>query len=73
MIRHNSENGARLDGYTRPIFADGGGHDLSLYVKPDANLDGSLWAFDRDALEMIRVNGWLFSITENHSPDEASL
>lgn len=53
-----SENGARLAGLTRAIECEGFACSLSLYVRPDADLDGTFKAFCRDECEMIRVNGW---------------
>ena len=57
-----SDNGAVLAGFTREVVATGGAYELHLAVKPDADLDGSFPAFDHDAQEMIRVNGWMFQI-----------
>lgn len=62
-----TDNAAILQGYTRGIFASGGGYDLYLLVKPHADLDGSFKAWDTDAQEFIRVNGWLFAIEDEPS------
>lgn len=59
-----SENGARLWGYTKPIMAAYGTYELSLLVKPDADLDDRFEAFDRDECEMIRVKGWVAVIED---------
>jgi len=65
-----TENGARLAGYTRPLFADSDFHSLSLYVRPDADLDGTFRAFCRDECEMLNVNGWHFDFSDNEAGDE---
>lgn len=56
-------NGAMLRGFTREVFAANEVYDLHLMVKPDADLDGVFAAFCTDEMEMIRVHGWLFTIT----------
>lgn len=43
------------------LYADHGAIELSVLVKPDADLDGMFTAYDRDMMEFITVNGWLFS------------
>lgn len=55
---------AQGKGYTRAVFATGGDYDLYLWVKPDADLDGTFRAYDEDEDEWLRVNGWLFDIEE---------
>jgi hypothetical protein len=71
-----TDNVAILDGYTKEIHMAGGEYDLSLLIKPDADLDGSFKAWDMDEQEYIKVNGWLFSIEDqpmrfklSHGPD----
>ena len=64
MTEHPSDNGATLAGYTKELIAVGGGYDLHLLVKPDADLDGTFRAFCTDEQEYIRVNGWLFAFRD---------
>lgn len=54
---------AVLNGFTEPfiLYADHGAIELSVLVQPDADLDGEFTAWDRDCLEFITLNGWLFS------------
>lgn len=59
-MRPSTEQEALSAGYTRSIVASSECFDLELLVQPDANLDGTFKAFDRDSLEMLNVNGWLF-------------
>lgn len=39
-------------------------HELHVSTAPDADLDGEFLAFCHDTQEMIKVNGWLFSIED---------
>lgn len=60
-----SDNTAILNGYTREIIADSGmDYMLHLFVKPDADLDGSFKAYDADECEWVRVSGWNFTIED---------
>lgn len=60
-----SDNTAILNGYTREIIADSGlDYTLHLFVKPDADLDGSFKAYDADECEWVRVSGWNFTIED---------
>lgn len=61
-----SDNTALRAGYSRAVTAEGGGYTLFLWIKPDADLDGTFKAYDSDECDWLRVNGWLFSITEGH-------
>lgn len=56
---------ARTQGYTRAVVADCDLHTLELLIKPDADLDGTFRAWDRDQQEWLRVNGWLFVIEDD--------
>lgn len=56
-----SDNSAAAQGFTRPLMASAGAIDLSLLVRPDADLDDRFKAWDVDAQCFIHVNGWLFS------------
>ena len=58
-----TEAEALCAGYTRPVIADCSMHTLELLVAPDADLDGTFSAYNRDESEMLSVNGWLFSIS----------
>jgi hypothetical protein len=51
-------------GFTRHVFASSSEYDFNLFVRPDADLDGTFEAYDDDGGEMLRVNGWLFTIEE---------
>lgn len=59
-----SDNTAILSGYTREVLAFGGDYDLHLFVKPDADLDGRVKAYDADECDWIVVNGWLFTFED---------
>jgi hypothetical protein len=59
-----SDNLAIQAGFTQEIVAAGGEYVLSLLVRPGTEFDGAFKAWDMDAQEFIRVNGWLFSIEE---------
>ena len=61
-----TDNVAVLEGYTEAITADCSQHKLFLLVKPDTDFDDAFRAWDCDAQEFIRVNGWLFSIEPGH-------
>lgn len=56
-----SDNGAVLAGYTHEVFALSDGPELHLLMKPDADYNGTITAFDCDAQEMVRINAWLFT------------
>ena len=60
-----SDNVAVMEGYTREVIAMSDGTDLYLLVKPDTDFDSAFRAWDTDNQEFIRVNGWLFVVTEN--------
>lgn len=62
MSKITTRAAAIAAGYTRELFASASIVDLELLAKPDADLDGAFVAFDTDAGELIRVNGWLFII-----------
>jgi len=57
-----SDNAAREQGYTRGIVATATDHEMYLLVKPDTDLDDTFRAWDVDAQEYIRVNGWLYAV-----------
>lgn len=57
-----TEAAAREPGYTGAVIADSSLVTLELLVAPDADLDRTFAAFDRDAGEMLDVNGWNFTI-----------
>lgn len=57
-----SDNTAILAGYTRELIGDSGmDYTLHLFVKPDADLDGSFKAYDADECEWLMVSGWNFT------------
>lgn len=55
-----SDNAAILAGYTDEVIATNASRDLHLFIKPGTDLDSAFRAFDADAQEWVRVNGWLF-------------
>ncbi len=63
-IRHGipSDNSAVLDGYTQEVHAFADHVELYLLVKPGTDTDDTFRAWDMDAQEFIRVNGWMFVI-----------
>ncbi|MFJ2991227.1 hypothetical protein [Pandoraea sp. NPDC087047] len=54
-----TEAQARASGFTREIIATSLGSDLHLLIQPHVELDREFEAFDRNAHEVICVNGWL--------------
>ena len=58
----HTEAEAREAGYTRAVIADSTHHTLELLIEPEADLDDTFLAFDRDANEMLHINGWNFTI-----------
>jgi len=59
-----SDNIAVLAGYTKEINADCAEYNMDLLVQPDADFDGTFRAWDMHEQEFIRVNGWLWTISE---------
>jgi len=57
-----SDNAAMLDGYIQEVHAFAGPVELYLLVKPGTDFDDTFRAWDMDAQEYIRVNGWMFNI-----------
>lgn len=68
-----SDNGAVMQGYTQKVMAVGGEFDLFLLVQPDTDFESTFKAWDTDAQEWIRVNGWLFEIVPLLSTEFCSL
>lgn len=61
----SNPNQPALDaGFTRELFASSSDYDFFLLAKPDAELDGTFRAFDTDAGEWIKINGWLFEFED---------
>ena len=61
-----TDNIAVLKGYTQEIFAESdAGDQLYLLVQPNTDYDETFEAWDTENQEFIRVNGWLFSISED--------
>jgi len=58
------EKAAMLSGYTKLIGAYSTHYDLTLLVKPDADLKGVFRAFCTDENEYIKVDGWHFHIED---------
>jgi len=50
-------------GYTSPVIADCGLHTLELLIEPDADLDSTFVAYDRDENTWLTINGWLFDFS----------
>ena len=65
MYDNIMERAAMLSGYTKLILANAAEYNLTLLVRPSADLDGSFRAFCVDENEYITVNGWLFNIEED--------
>lgn len=62
MAYENSDNGARMAGFTQEYIAESGRCvDLHISVKPGTNFDDAFKAFCHDTQEYITVNGWLFT------------
>lgn len=54
-----NEPQARTAGLTREVIACSFHQELNLLVSPDSDFDSEFVAFDLDALETIKVKGWL--------------
>jgi len=59
-----TDNIAVLEGFTVAVEAHNESYELFLLVKPDTDYDDTFRAWDTDAQEFIRVNGWLFIVHE---------
>ena len=63
-----TDNIAVLQGFTIAVEAHNirgvESYELFLLVKPDTDYDDTFRAWDTDAQEFIRVNGWLFIVHE---------
>lgn len=57
------DNLAVSQGFTKEVMGEGGEFNLFLQVKPDTDFDSTFKAWDTDAQEWIRVNGWLFEFS----------
>lgn len=64
MPNPTTKAAALAAGFTRELFASSSDVDLNLLAKPDVDLDGAFLAWDDDGDELIRVNGWLFTIED---------
>lgn len=53
----------RAAGYTQAAIFEGGPYTLSLYVRPDCDLDGTFKAWGADEGEWLNVNGWTGEVT----------
>lgn len=60
-----TDNVAVLAGFTQEVVATSDVYEFYLLVKPDTDYDSAFKAWDMDAQEFIRVNGWLFSVEPN--------
>lgn len=45
------------------MIVDYGMHWLELLIEPDADLDSTFVAYDRDENTWLKVNGWLFDFS----------
>jgi hypothetical protein len=59
-----TDNVAILDGFTREVWASCDAHEGPYLIKPDTDLDGAFKAWDMDAQEFVRINGWLWAIDD---------
>jgi hypothetical protein len=60
-----SDNIAILEGFTREVSAySDRGDELYLLIKPDTDLDSRFKAWDTEEQEFLRINGWLFIISD---------
>ena len=57
-----SDGSAVRDGYTQEVHAFADTLELYLLVQPGTDTDGAFRAWDMDAQEYIRVNGWMFTV-----------
>lgn len=67
---HDSDNAAVMAGFTRNVRCDTSrGESLYLLIRPDADLDSYLRAWDTDAQEWVRVVGWACTFTDITADD----
>lgn len=59
-----ADNVAVLQGFTQEVVAESDAYTLFLLVRLGTEYDSTFKAWDTDAQEFIRVNGWLFSVNE---------
>ncbi|WP_375188451.1 hypothetical protein [Sphingobium yanoikuyae] len=55
---------AKMTGYTRHVIADCTQYTMELLIRPDADLDGTVRAFDLDANSYLTLNGWLWTFED---------
>lgn len=51
-------------GYTREVHASSPLFDLHLFIRPEADLEGVVKAYDADMGAWVRINAWMFSIDD---------
>ncbi len=59
-----TDNIAVMEGFTQEVVAEVGGYVLHLLVKPNTFFDDAFKAWDMDAQEFVRINGWLCTIED---------
>jgi hypothetical protein len=62
-----TDNVATLEGFTRAVIADSDEYTLFLLVRPETDFGERFKAWDTDAQEFVRVNGWLFTVTDEET------
>ncbi len=55
-----TDNEAQALGYTKQLMAEANCMSMHISVRPDADLDGVIRAFDHDNQEYILLNGWMW-------------
>jgi hypothetical protein len=58
------EDSAKRAGYTKRVLAFSDGTDLDGWVKPDADLNGTVLMIDAFDATLLKVNGWLFDFED---------
>lgn len=48
--------------FSRLIDLTSGPYDLTVWIKPDADLDGQFEAISDDDGERLSINGWMFEL-----------
>lgn len=61
-----TDNVAVLAGFTEQYMAysENGQYDLFILVQPGTDFDSTFKAWDSDAQEFVRLNGWLWTLEQ---------
>ena len=59
-----TDNVAILDGYTRLVYAECSMTDGVFLIRPEADLDDVVRAWDTDLQKYVNLNGWLWAFED---------